>query len=356
MKYNIAVIEGDGIGPEITREAIKVLNAVGEKFGHTFSYTHVLMGGCAIDAHGTALPQETTDVCLASDSVLLGAIGGPQWDNLPGDQRPETGLLALRRAMGCFANIRPAKLWQPLKIACPLRTDIAEKGIDMLIVRELTGGIYFGERGRDADGAYDTKRYSEMEVRRIAKIGFETARLRGKKLHSIDKANVLESCRLWREVVADVAKDYPDVEYQDMLVDNAAMQLVKSPWQFDVILAPNMFGDILSDEAGAVTGSLGMLASASIGETKCGLYEPSHGSAPRMAGLNKANPLATILSAAMMLQYSFGLLDEAKAVEDAVLHCLENGVRTYDIVGDTGVTPIGTSDMGDAVAAAVLAG
>jgi len=352
--YNIAVIKGDGIGPEIVPQAVNVLNAVGEKFGHTFNFTEVLMGGCAIDEMGTPLPQMTIDTCLKSDSVLLGAIGGPKWESLPGNERPEVGLLGLRAAMGLYANIRPAMLFQPLKNACPLREDIAAKGIDMVIVRELTGGIYFGERGRDGDVAFDTEKYSVSEVRRIAKVAFETAMARGKKVISIDKANVLDSSRLWREVVHETAQSYPQVEVSDMLVDNAAMQLVKDPSQFDVVLANNIFGDILSDEAAMITGSIGMLASASLGDTKCGLYEPIHGSAPDIAGENIANPIATILSVAMMLKYSFGLANESLAIENAVNKVLESGVRTADIKDETTEKVVGTVEMGERIIREIL--
>ena len=351
MKLNIAVIKGDGIGPEIVPQAINVLNVIGEKFGHTFNFNEVLMGGCAIDAVGEPLPRLTIDACLASDSVLMGAIGGPKWETLPGNQRPEAGLLGLRSSMKLYANIRPAVLFQPLKNACPLRADIAENGIDMVIVRELTGGIYFGERGRDGDVAYDTEKYSVEEVRRIAKVAFETAMVRKKKVISIDKANVLDSSRLWREVVHEVAKDYPEVTVEDMLVDNAAMQLVKNPAQFDVILANNIFGDILSDEAAMITGSIGMLASASLGDTKCGLYEPIHGSAPDIAGKDIANPIATILSAAMMLKYSFGLNEESLAIENAVNAVLEKGIRTADIKDEMTLTVVGTKEMGEKIIA-----
>jgi len=351
LKLNIAVIKGDGIGPEIVPQAINVLNVIGEKFGHTFNFNEVLMGGCAIDAVGEPLPRLTIDACLASDSVLMGAIGGPKWETLPGNQRPEAGLLGLRSSMKLYANIRPAVLFQPLKNACPLRADIAENGIDMVIVRELTGGIYFGERGRDGDVAYDTEKYSVEEVRRIAKVAFETAMVRKKKVISIDKANVLDSSRLWREVVHEVAKDYPEVTVEDMLVDNAAMQLVKNPAQFDVILANNIFGDILSDEAAMITGSIGMLASASLGDTKCGLYEPIHGSAPDIAGKDIANPIATILSAAMMLKYSFGLNEESLAIENAVNAVLEKGIRTADIKDEMTLTVVGTKEMGEKIIA-----
>jgi len=349
MQYNIAVIKGDGIGPEIIPEAMNVLNAIGKKFNHTFNLTEVLMGGSAIDKTGEPLPGETIDICLNSHSVLMGAIGGPKWDTLPGHLRPEAGLLGLRSEMGLYANNRPATLFQSLRNACPLRQDIADKGIDMVIVRELTGGIYFGERGRDDTSAFDTEKYSIAEIKRIAKVAFETAMVRRKNVISIDKANVLESSRLWREVVHEVAKDYPEVEVSDMLVDNAAMQLVKNPSQFDVILANNMFGDILSDEAAMITGSIGMLASASLGNTKCGLYEPIHGSAPDIAGQDKANPIATLLSASMMLKYSFGLEKESIAIENAVNSVLEKGVRTADIKDDSTSKVVGTREMGEMI-------
>ena len=290
MEFNIALLKGDGIGPEIVDSAVRVLEKIGEKFGHKFNFTPYLIGGCAIDAVGEPLPKETVDGCLASDSVLLGAVGGYKWDNLSGDKRPEKALLGIRSALGLFTNLRPAKLYPALKDASPLRQDIVSKGFDLVIVRELTGGIYFGERGyRDGkygNEAYDTEAYSEMEIRRIAKVAFETAMKRGKNLISIDKANVLETSRLWRKIMHEMAKDYPEVTVTDMLVDNAAMQLVKNPKQFDVVVTSNMFGDILSDEASQITGSIGMLPSASLGETKRGMYEPIHGSAPDIAGQN----------------------------------------------------------------------
>ena len=350
MNFNIALLRGDGIGPEIVDSAVAVLKKVAEKYGHTFQFTPYLIGGCAIDATGVPLPQETIDGCLASDSVLLGAVGGAvghcKWDAMPPHLRPEKALLGIREALGLFTNLRPAKLYPALKGDCPLREDIVAKGFDIMMVRELTGGIYFGERGR-RDGkygpeAYDTECYSEMEVRRIAKVAFETARKRNKNVISIDKANVLESSRLWREIVHDVAKDYPDVTCTDMLVDNAAMQLVKNPRQFDVVVTSNMFGDILSDEASQITGSIGMLPSASLGEGTRGMYEPIHGSAPDIAGQNIANPVATILSAAMMLRYSFNLVQEAQAIEDAVDAYLNAGYRTADLAG-AGVTPLSTT-------------
>ncbi len=358
MNYKIAVIAGDGIGPEITGAAINVLNKVGAKYGHKFEYTDVLMGGCAIDKTGVPLPDETINVCLKSDAVLLGAVGGPKWDTLKGDLRPEKGLLKIRSALGLFANIRPAALHSALKEACPLRSDIAAKGFDMIVVRELTGGIYFGERGyrqgQYGEEAYDTECYSRMEVERIVKLAFEMAQKRRKKVTSIDKANVLESSRLWRAVTAEVAKNYPDVAYENMLVDNAAMQLVRNPSQFDVIVTSNMFGDILSDEAAMITGSIGMLASSSLGSGKLGLYEPIHGSAPDIAGKDIANPIATILSVAMMLSSSFDLPKEAKAIEDAVTKVLSKGYRTGDIAGaSTDVTIVGCKKMAELIAAEI---
>ncbi len=353
MEFNIALLKGDGIGPEIVDSAVRVLEKIGEKFGHKFNFTPYLIGGCAIDAVGEPLPKETVDGCLASDSVLLGAVGGYKWDNLSGDKKPEKALLGIRSALGLFTNLRPAKLYPALKDASPLRQDIVSKGFDLVIVRELTGGIYFGERGyRDGkygNEAYDTEAYSEMEIRRIAKVAFETAMKRGKNLISIDKANVLETSRLWRKIMHEMAKDYPEVTVTDMLVDNAAMQLVKNPKQFDVVVTSNMFGDILSDEASQITGSIGMLPSASLGETKRGMYEPIHGSAPDIAGQNKANPIATILSAGMMLRYSFDLQAEADAIEKAVDIVLEKGYRTADLAGDSGVEPLGCIEMTDKI-------
>jgi 3-isopropylmalate dehydrogenase len=352
MIYNIAVIKGDGIGPEIVGESIKVLKKIGEKYGHTFHFTDVLMGGCAIDLTGVPLPTETIEICKKSDSVLLGAVGGPKWDTLPGHLRPEKGLLGIRAALGLYANIRPAVLYPTLKDACPLKDEISSAGLDLVVVRELTGGIYFGERGRNeaGDEAYDTERYSAAEIRRIGKIAFEMARIRRSKVTSIDKANVLESSRLWREVMHELAEQNSDVEYSDMLVDNAAMQLVRNPAQFDIIVTSNLFGDILSDEASMVTGSIGMLPSASLGNGKLGLYEPIHGSAPDIAGKNLANPIATILSCAMMLRYSFKLEKEAQAIEAAVKKALEEGYRTVDINGyGTDTKLFGTTQMGDAI-------
>ncbi len=358
MEFKIALIRGDGIGPEVVGEAVKVMEKIGSKYGHAFRFTEVLAGGCAIDATGGPLPQETIDVCKASDSVLLGAVGGWKWDVLPGSQRPERALLGLRGELGLYANIRPAILHPALKDACPLRADIVEGGLDICVVRELTGGMYFGERGRreNARGlgeeAYDTEAYSVTEVERIARSAFDIAMKRGKKLCSVDKANVLESSRLWREVVLMVAKEYPEVELSHMYVDNAAMQLVRNPKQFDVIVTSNIFGDILSDEASMITGSIGMLPSASLGSTKCGMYEPIHGSAPDIAGQDKANPIATILSVAMMFRYSFGLEAEAAAIESAVTKVLEAGYRTGDILS-AGMKPVGTVEMGKLIADAL---
>lgn len=347
MNYKIALLKGDGIGPEIVESACLVLEKVGEKYGHVFEFTPYLMGGCAIDACGEPLPKETIEGCLNSDSVLLGAVGGPKWDKLPGNQRPEKGLLGIRAAMGLYTNIRPARLYPSLAAESPLRADIAEKGIDLVMFRELIGGIYFGERGRLDDGktAYDTEKYSVYEIERIAHAAFKAARLRKKKVTSIDKANVLESSRLWRETVHKVAEQYPDVICEDMLVDNAAMQMVKNPAQFDVIVTSNIFGDILSDEASQVTGSIGLLPSASVGDSTVGLYEPIHGSAPDIAGTGKANPIATILSAAMMLRYAFSLENEAKAIENAVDSVLVDGFRTADILGASKVTPLTCNEM-----------
>lgn len=335
MNFNIALLKGDGIGPEIVDSAVRVLDAVGSKYGHTFNFTPYDIGGVAIDKYGIPLPEETVAGCLASDSVLLGAVGGPKWDTLPGNLRPEKALLGIRAAMNLFTNLRPAKLYPALKGECPLREDLVAQGFDIMIVRELTGGIYFGERGmregKYGEEAYDTESYSRMEIERIARVAFETARKRNKKLVSIDKANVLETSRLWRKIVHEMAVQYPDVECSDMLVDNAAMQLVRNPAQFDVIVTSNMFGDILSDEASQITGSIGMLPSASLNETTRGLYEPIHGSAPDIAGQNKANPIATILSAAMMLLYSFGLSKESDTIINAVDAVLEAGYRTADL-------------------------
>lgn len=337
MNYNIALVKGDGIGPEIVDSAVRVLEVIGEKYGHSFEFKEYLAGGAAIDACGEPLPEESVQGCLASDSVLFGAVGGPKWDGLSGDARPEKGLLKLRQALELFTNLRPAKLYGALKDDSPLRADIVAKGFDIMIVRELTGGIYFGERGyregKYGKEAYDTEAYSVMEIERIAHVAYQTAMKRGKNLISVDKANVLETSRLWRETVHRIGEQYPEVTCKDMLVDNAAMQLVRNPGQFDVVVTSNMFGDILSDEASQITGSIGMLASASLGNTKRGLYEPIHGSAPDIAGTGKANPIATILSAAMMLRYSFDLTEEADAIEEAVNKVLDAGYRTADIAG-----------------------
>lgn len=356
MNYQIAVIPGDGIGPDVVEQTLKVMDKVGEKFGHTFNYTKVLAGGCAIDATGACLPQETIDICKASDAVLLGAVGGWKWDNLPGDQRPERALLGLRKALGLFANLRPALLFEQLADASPLKPEILAGGLDIVVVRELTGGIYFGEKGhRDTNlgpAAYDIEQYAEGEVRRIAKVAFDMAMKRRKHVTSVDKANVLESSRLWRRVVAEVAQDYPEVTLDNLYVDNAAMQLVRNPRQFDVIVTSNIFGDILSDEASQITGSIGMLPSASLAEGNFGMYEPVHGSAPDIAGQDKANPMATILSAAMMLRYTFGLGAEADAIENAVKSVLDQGYRTPDLYAGQG-TQVGTAQMGDLIAAAI---
>ena len=351
MEYKVGLLRGDGIGPEIVDSAVRVLEKVGETYAHTFVFTPYLIGGAAIDACGEPLPKETVEGCLASDSVLLGAVGGPKWDNLAGNVRPEKALLGIRAAMGLFTNLRPAKLYPALKSECPLREDIVAKGFDVMIVRELTGGIYFGERGyrqgKYGEEAYDTESYSRMEIERIARVAFETARKRRKKLTSIDKANVLETSRLWRKIVHEIAAEYPDVEVNDMLVDNAAMQLVRNPSQFDVIVTSNMFGDILSDEASQITGSIGMLPSASLGDGKRGLYEPIHGSAPDIAGQGKANPIATILSAAMMLLYAFDLPTEAEAIVNAVDEVLNEGHRTADIAA--GGAYLSTTEMTDKI-------
>ena len=357
MKLKLAVIPGDGIGPEIVREARKALDQTARKFGHEIEYTELLMGGASIDVHGVPLTDETIAAAKAADAVLMGSIGGnaatSPWYQLPPDRRPEAGLLKLRKSLGLFANLRPAILYKELRHACPLRESISEKGFDMMIMRELTGGLYFGERKtEEIDGvltAVDTLVYNENEIRRIAKKAFDIAGKRRKKVCSVDKANVLDSSRLWRKIVEEVAGDYPDIELSHMLVDNCAMQLVKEPSQFDVILTENMFGDILSDEASMVTGSIGMLASASLNDTKFGLYEPSGGSAPDIAGQDIANPIATVLSAAMLLRYSFDLDKEADAIEAAVQQVLTEGYRTGDIMSE-GCTRVGTQKMGDLIA------
>lgn len=337
MNKTIALISGDGIGPDVIAEAVNVLNAVGKKFGHTFEYKNVIAGGCAIDKFGEPLPKDQLQIALDSDAALLGAVGGPKWDNVAPEIRPEKALLGLRGGMKVYANLRPALMFKQLKAACPLKDEVVGDGLDILIVRELTGGIYFGERGTSADGktAWDTEKYTWDEIERIVRLGFESARNRRKILTVVDKANILNSSRLWRKVAETVHADYPDVTLNFLYVDNAAMQLVRNPKQFDVIATSNMFGDILSDEASQITGSIGMLASASLGDgTGPGLYEPIHGSAPDIAGKDLANPLATILSAAMLLRYDFKLEAEAKAIETAVEKVLDDGWRTCDIAGN----------------------
>ena len=356
MEYKIALIRGDGIGPEVVGEAVKVMDAIAAKFGHKFNYTEVLMGGCAIDAVGKSYPDGTAETCKACDAVLLGAVGGPKWGHSTDpEKRPETALLSIRKDLGLYANLRPATLRPALADACPLRKETAEKGIDLMMVRELTGGVYFGKRDRyqtEDRGveASDLMAYSELEIDRIGRRAFELARLRGKKVSSVDKANVLETSRLWREIMHKLAAEYPDVQYEDVLVDNCAMQLVRDPSQFDVVVTENMFGDILSDEASMITGSIGLLPSASIGDTAPGLYEPIHGSAPDIAGQDKANPIATILSVAMMFRYSFRLAAEADAVEQAVDAVLAEGWHTADMAGNAEKL-VGTVRMGELICA-----
>ena len=355
MTKNIAVIRGDGIGPEIVNEAIKVLDKVAALYGHSFTYTPAEMGGCAIDKYGDPLPQSELDKCLKSDSVLLGAVGGNKWNDVPGEKRPEKGLLRLRAGMEVYSNNRPAKIWKQLASASPLKNNIVDKGIDFIIVRELIGGIYFGEHKTEDNIATDILKYSEEEIERIGRIGFETARKRGKKLCSVEKSNVLDSSRLWKKVMHRLKDEYPDVELSDMLVDNCAMQIVKDPSQFDVIVTENMFGDILSDEASMITGSIGMIPSSSLGATSRGLYEPIHGSAPDIAGLDIANPIGTILSAAMMLRFSFDMSEEADAIEKAVSKVLDEGYRTADIMPQDEeeakkCTKVGCSEMGKLIA------
>lgn len=349
MTKRIALIPGDGIGPEIVAQAKAVLDRVAEIFGHEFTYTEVSMGGNAIDRYGDPLPQEMLDKCLASDSVLLGAVGGPKWNGVPGPQRPEKGLLRLRAGMGVYSNNRPAKIWPQLASASPLKPEIVEGGIDFLIVRELIGGIYFGKHETVTENgepvAIDELRYTESEIRRIGRIGFETAQKRNHKLCSVEKSNVLDSSRLWKKVMHQLAAEYPDVELSDMLVDNCAMQIVKDPSQFDVIVTENMFGDILSDEASMITGSIGMIPSSSLGDGTRGLYEPIHGSAPDIAGKDIANPIGTILAAAMMLRYSFDMAAEADCIESAVSAVLDAGYRTGDIFSP-GCTQVGCREMG----------
>lgn len=354
MDYKLAVIEGDGIGPEIIKSAVRVLDRVGEKFNHSFDYDYVVAGGKSIDLYGVPLTDKAIKSCKESDSVLLGAVGGQKWETLPGDLRPERALLGVRKELELFANIRPAKLLSIMQNASPLKAEITDKGFDMVIVRELTGGLYYGKKGRlqtdDGESAFDTEIYSEKEIERIGRIAFEMALGRRKKVTNIDKANVLESSRLWREKIHALAKEYPTVELVDVLVDNAAMQLIRNPSQFDVVVTSNMFGDILSDEASQLTGSIGLLPSASLGETKRGMYEPIHGSAPDIAGKDYANPIATILSVAMMLRLSFGLNEEASAVEKAVETTLNKGYRTRDIL-DNNTTAVGTIEMTDVIVA-----
>lgn len=353
--YKVTLLKGDGIGPEIIDEAVKVLNVTASKYGFAVDYDEALLGGCAIDATGVPLPEETVTKCKASDAVMLGAVGGYKWDTLPGDKRPEAGLLGIRAALGLYANLRPAVIFPALKEASPIKNENIGDSLDIMVVRELTGGIYFGERGRkEVNGhpaAYDTEMYTVPEIERIARTAFEVAAKRNKKVTSVDKANVLESSRLWRETVIRVSKDYPDIELNHMYVDNAAMQLVRNPGQFDVIVTSNIFGDILSDEASMISGSIGMLASASLSEGTFGLYEPIHGSAPDIAGLGIANPLATIMSAAMMLKFSFGLEEASDAIYAAVEEVL-NSARTADIYTD-GFKKVSCSEMGDLVCAAI---
>ncbi|MBQ8068877.1 MAG: 3-isopropylmalate dehydrogenase [Solobacterium sp.] len=352
MEKNIAVIRGDHSSREFVRETLRVMDRIAEKYGHTFHYIDVAMGGDAIDRFGEPLPASELQKCLNSDSVLLGSVGGPEWDGLPGDKRPEKGLLALRAGMGLYSNVRPATIWPQLAPASPLRADIAANGIDFVIIRELTGGVYFGEHKTENNGteevAKDNMVYSAHEIERIGRIGFETARKRRKKLTSVDKANVLDTSRLWRKIMHQLKEEYPDVEYEDMLVDNCAMQIVKNPAQFDVIVTENMFGDILSDEASMITGSIGMIPSSSLGATTVGVYEPIHGSAPDIAGKNIVNPMACILSAAMMFRYSFDMPEEADAIEKAVSAVLDKGYRTADNQSE-GCTVLGTIEITDKI-------
>ncbi len=348
MNKNIAVIRGDGIGPEIIGQTLRVLDRIAELYGHSFTYTDVDMGGCAIDKYEDPLPDSELEKCVGSDSVLLGAVGGGKWNGLPGEKRPEKGLLRLRAGMGVYSNNRPAKIWRQLADASPLKSSIVDRGIDFIIVRELIGGIYFGEHITEGNTATDVLRYREPEIERIGRIGFETARRRSRRLCSVEKSNVLDSSRMWKRVMHRLAEEYPDVELSDMLVDNCAMQIVKDPSQFDVIVTENMFGDILSDEASMITGSIGMIPSSSLGATSCGLYEPIHGSAPDIAGQDIANPIGTILSAAMMLRYSFDMPQEANAIERAVSDYLDAGYRTADIMSE-GKTRVGCSRCGELI-------
>jgi len=352
MEYRIVTLPGDGIGPDIVREAVKVLERVGEVYGHKFNFDERNIGGAAIDNEGVSLPESTVSAAKSADAVLLGAVGGPKWENLKSGDRPEKALLGIREALGLFANLRPAVLYKQLKDACPLKPEIVGDSLDILIVRELTGGIYFGRRGRTENGAFDTEEYTEKEIERLVRVGLSAAMKRQKRAVVVDKANVLESSRLWREVVKRVQADYPEVEISYMYVDNCAMQLVRNPKQFDVIITSNIFGDILSDEASMLTGSIGMLASASLGAGKSGMYEPIHGSAPDIAGMDLANPIATVLSAAMMLRYSFDLENEAVAIENAVNEVLDSGFRTADIYAE-GMKKVGTKEMGELITRAI---
>lgn len=354
MNYNIVTIPGDGIGPDIVAQAVRVLDAVGEKYGHTFNYTEKMAGGVAIDNCGCPLPEDTVEAARNSDSIILGAVGGPKWDHLGGADRPEKALLDIRSKLNLFANLRPTVMYRQLKDACPLKEEIVGDSLDILIVRELTSGIYFGEKGRKAEdnSAYDILYYNAEEIERVLRVGFDAAMKRNKNAVIVDKANVLETSRLWREITLEVAKDYPEVTYSHMYVDNAAMQLIRNPKQFDVMITTNMFGDILSDEASMLTGSIGMLSSASLNEGKLGMYEPIHGSAPDIAGKDIANPIATVLSVAMMLKYSLGLPKESEAIEDAVNAVLDGGYRTKDIHTD-GFKLVGTKEMGDLLVDAV---
>lgn len=353
MEKNITLLKGDGIGPEIVGQAVKVLDAVTEKYGHKFNYTEVDIGGCSIDKFGVPITDEGMAKCKSADAVLLGAVGGPKWDNVDPSIRPEKALLAVRRELGLFANLRPTKLFPQLADSSPLKQSIVGNGIDLMIVRELTGGIYFGKRYTEVvDGekvATDYMTYSEHEIERIGRVAFESAKKRSNKLASVDKANVLDSSRLWRATMHKLAEEYPEVEYSDILVDNTAMQLIKNPTQFDVIVTENMFGDILSDEASMLTGSIGMMPSASLSEGTLGMYEPIHGSAPDIAGMDIANPIGTVMSAAMMLRYSFDMMEEADAIEAAVNKALDDGFRTPDIYKD-GFKKVGCTEMGDILA------
>jgi 3-isopropylmalate dehydrogenase len=352
MDMKIALVKGDGIGPDIVDEAVKVLNKVCDKYNHKIEYKEVLAGGAAIDKFNNPLPSETLETCKECDSVILGAVGGPKWDNVASELRPEKALLGLRSGLNLFCNLRPAIMYPQLKEACPLKDEIIGDGLDIMVVRELTGGIYFGERGRDENSAYDTLSYRKDEIERIVKKAFEIASLRGKKLTSVDKANILNSSQLWRDIVNEMSSSYSDIEVNHLYVDNAAMQLVRNPRQFDTIVTTNMFGDILSDEASQITGSIGMLPSASLGSGTLGMYEPIHGSAPDIANQDIANPIATILSVAMMLRYSFNLLEEADKIEKAVYTVLDNGYRTSDIYSE-GTKKVGTKEMGRLICDAI---